>query len=494
VSLVLRDYQADVVNRARARMAAARRGIIQGETGSGKTLVGAELCRLTAAKGRRAMVLADRRRLVQQFGTTLDGMGVRFGVIMAGATGGTREPIVLASRDTFASWINNDREYGTPDLVIVDECHKSMGALYQAILARFPSAFVVGLTATPARDDGKSLGEFYQWIECTVPASQLITEGWLVKPEVYAPLELAKRRKAGDAAKGLAGDPVAHWRAHADGLPTIAFASNRTEAADLCERFRGAGIPSECIDGTMSDDPGWDGKSDRDRVYARLADGSTQVLCSVGLLIEGVDIPQASATIWWCACGSVVKWRQGNGRIMRPHPGKSRAVVLDHSGAAGVHGLPGDDVDWSLDMGSTVASRREKAIEEGRQAATVLCRACGFAYSGKPACPSCGKAAPRIERQRTMAEQYTAATDAILERFDPSEVADLLKEKRQRMWHRAIYTAISRNATAGMAAQVFQRACRLPPWEAGVSPLPESRAGWRDKAADVFPGFVRAHA
>ena len=496
MTIELRPYQTDVVDRARRRMAAGRRGVIQGETGSGKTVVGAELCRLARAKGSRALVLADRRRLVKQFGTTLDGFGLPYGVIMAGSTGGTREPIVLASRDTFASWVANERDFQDPDLILVDEAHKSAATLYQAILGRYPRAFVIGLTATPARDDGKSLGDFYQWLECTVPASQLIAEGWLVKPEVYAPLELAKRRKKGDAVKGLAGDPVAHWRAHADGLPTIGFASRLAEAEALADRFKAAGIPAAAIAADVADEPGWDGKSDRDRVYDQLATGRIKVLCSVGLLVEGVDIPEVSAAIIWSKFGSVVKWRQACGRTMRPCPriGKTRAVILDHAGAAGVHGLPGDDADWSLDLASTVADRRNNAIDKDPAKATVICRACGLAYSSAPACPACGKAAPRAEKKRTMAEQYEATQDAILERFNGDQAVNLLREQRQRTWVRAIYTAISRHGTAGMAAQVFQRACKVPPWQAGVEPLPEGRGDWRRPAADVFPQFVRQRA
>ncbi len=92
---------------------------------------------------------------------------------------------------------------------------------------------------------------------------------------------------------------------------------------------------------------------------------------------------------------------QAIGRIMRPATGKDRAVVLDHAGAAGVHGLPGEDVEWSLDLASSVHDRRNKAIEEGKKEATVYCKGCGVAYTGLPACPACGKATPRAERKRS---------------------------------------------------------------------------------------------
>jgi superfamily II DNA or RNA helicase len=497
VTLRLRDYQADVVARARGRMqTAGRHGIIQGETGSGKTLVGAELCRLAAEKGRRVLVLADRRRLVKQFGATLEGFGLRYGVIMAGQSGATREPIILASRDTLARWVARERDLQTPDLILIDEAHKSLATVYQAILERFPRAFVIGLTATPARHDGQSMGSFYHWLECTVPASRLIADGWLVKPEVYAPMELVERRRKGEPVKGLCGDPVTHWLEHARGLPTVGFAANVPEARALAARFTAAGIPADSISGEADDDPDWSGKSERDRVYDRLAAGEIKVLCSVGLLVEGVDIPEVSAAIIWSRFGSVVKWRQACGRTMRPCPriGKTRSVILDHAGAAGEHGLPGDDVEWSLDLGSTVDGRREKAIEEGRQAATVVCQSCGLAYSGVPACPNCGRAAPRAERKRTMAEQYQASRDAILERFEPDQARDFLKERERRAWVSAICTAIKRGQKAAAASAIFKGVCKKWPEDAGVDPPPASRADRDRPAAEVWPQFVRQGA
>lgn len=494
MTLSLRPYQQDVLDRARGRMrTAGRRGIIQAETGAGKTVMGAELCRLVVAKGHRALVLADRRRLVKQFGGTLAAFGLRHGIIMAGESGATREPVVVGCRDSFASWLANGRDVADPDLILIDEAHKSLTATYQAILDRYPRAFVIGLTATPARADGKSMGDFFHWLECTVPASRLIADGWLVKPEVFAPMELVEKRRKGVPVKGLCGDPVTHWLAHANGLPTVGFASSRTEAEALRDRFTAAGIPAAAIDASADDDADWSGKSERDRVYDRLAAGEIKVLCSVGLLVEGVDIPEVSAAIIWSKFGSVVKWRQACGRTMRPCPriGKTRAVILDHAGAAGEHGLPGDDVEWSLDLGSTVDQRRQRAIDDGKQAAPVICRSCGLAYSGLPVCPNCGKAAPRAERKRTMAEQYEAAKDAILERFDGDQARDYLREKAQRTWRSAICAAIKQNGKASMASVIFRNACKMWPEEAGVNPPPASASQKHLPAAEVWPQFVR---
>lgn len=462
-----------------------RRGIIQAPTGAGKTVIICQMCSDGLGKGSWVYVLADRRRLTYQIRTTLfDGFGIRPGIVEAGHSEGTREPVQVISRDTLAAWERHGRnDLKPPDLVIVDECHKVMGATYQTIMSLWPRAAVMGFTATPARNDGRSLGDFFQFLECTVSSSQLIREGWLVKPTVYAPLELARRRKKGEG-KGLAGDPVSHWKRHADGLPTIAFSRSVAESLALCDRFRALDIPAEHIDASADD-------AEREAKFKRLQQGETMILCSVKLLIEGVDIPEVSAAILWSKFGSPIEFFQATGRIMRPAPGKTKAVVLDHSGAAGVHGLPGEDVEWSLDLASTVGDRRQKAIEEGRKEVVVTCRGCGMAYSSAPACPGCGMSAPRVERRRTLAEQYEANRDSVLEVMASDEAKHLIHEQQQRVWVKAIKIAIAKKAKAGMAMGIFRSTCKVMPWQTDVTPQPEVRSDWQRPAEEVFSSYAR---
>lgn len=477
----LRPYQQDVAVRARLQMRqGGRRGIIQGETGSGKTYVIAHLASLAARKGSRVLILADRRRLVRQVGGTLSAFGLSYGVIMADETGHLHENCIVASRDTLAAWNRYGREPIPFDLILIDECHKAMGEVYQSILALYPQTHVIGFTATPARGDGKSLGAFFQWIECTVPASQLIREGWLVKPEVYAPLELAQQRKKGATTRGLSGDPVQHWKRHADGLPTIAFAANIGESVALRDRFQEAGIPAEHVDGTDED-------SEREAKYDRLQSGRTLVLCSVDLLIEGVDFPGVAAAILWKKFGSLVQYRQGCGRIMRPAKGKSRAVVLDHAGAAGVHGLPGDDVEWSLDENSTVDGRRKRAIKDGRQETVVVCLQCGLAFSGEPCCPAC-QWKPKHRQKPTAAKQIHEARDEVLSRYE-GDGGHVAAETRQRHWMSCLYMAAARKSVLGAAAAMFSKKFGVPPWTCGVKPLPDDLGAWRRPVVEVFPQF-----
>lgn len=482
--LVPRPYQDDIIERARGRMQSARRGIIQGETGSGKTVVAGKIVQMSVAKGKRCLCLADRRRLVAQFGDVMNKFGVRHGVIMSKETRSTYESCILGSRDTLLAWKKRELEMPAPfDLIVPDECHKFPANAYQDLMELWPNAYVLGLTATPARADGRPLQGYFKWIECIVPPSQLIAEGFLLKPEVYVPAEIAKRRAAGKKVDSLAGDPVSHWLEYAYGLPTIAFCETVPEALRLRDRFLSEGIASEHIEGTFSD-------TARDGCFDRLESGGTKVLVSVDLLIEGIDIPEVSCAILWRKFRSLVQYRQACGRIMRPAPwaGKTRCVVLDHCGASGEHGPPGEDVDWSFGP-DTMQERRKKRLETNEVRAQIFCVSCGFQFEAAPICPACGRRVTTRAR-KTVAEKVRDELLVPFENETPGERDARVQESLDRLWVRCIYISLSRQTTAGAAVAMFKRMAGKWPEEAGVRGVPD-RNQRKLPATVVFSNYQR---
>lgn len=482
----LRPYQSDVLDRARAAMRLGKkRVIIQAATGAGKGRIIGEMARCGHLGNKRVLILADRRKLISQVGGNLEDVNVPYGIIMSGKTKNTKANVILSTIQTLVEWINNpELGIGHFDLIIIDEAHKSMGDTYQAILALFPNAYVVGLTATPCRSDGKSMGNFWNHLECAVPVSKLVSEGWLVKPEVYQPPELAEKRKKGEKTKGLAGDPVSHWKRHANGLPTIAFAKNVPESLELMEMFRKAGISAEHVDADSSD-------IERDAKYERLRTGQTKVLCSVRLLIEGIDIPEVACAIIWCKMGSITDWLQSCGRIMRPvkckQTGvdlKQRAVVLDHSGASSVHPLPGEDFPWSLDEATTLQQR----LKHKKEKKPKTCPKCGCVSPGlTKSCPACGYVfglKEVRERAGAKSEAYEA-DDELLVRVTNSEQTMMKQDMWQRAWFASINVARVRGGKASMARAIFKTKTDKWPSECNVRPLP-SDDQWQLPAVDVF--------
>jgi superfamily II DNA or RNA helicase len=368
----------------------------------------------------------------------------------------------------------------------VHNCHKAPGYVYQELLSLWPDAVVIGMTATPARGDGRRLDGTFQWLECAVPITQLIREGWLVPSEIYWPKELAKQRKVGKGKREVAGDPVSHWVRHAEGMATIGFCNSINQSVKYRDLFIKAGIAAEHIDADTPD-------KERDRIYERLAERETLVLFSVGLLIEGIDIAEVSAAIMLKKFGSIVEWRQACGRTKRPCPAinKTKSIILDHTGASGIHGSPDEEIEWSLDPNSTVSQRRKEKLKN-ENINPIVCRTCGGMYSGKSQCPFCGADAPKMKKSSL--QQEADERDEILSRRDMDDESTewAMKENYHTTYKKIVAIAANRNLTYKAVVALFRKQTGMWPSDAGITEPP--RELWGEKANILFPNYTAKKA
>ena len=280
--------------------------------------------------------------------------------------------------------------------ILVHNCHHSVAGSWSKILCSFSRARLLGVTATPVRLDGKGLGiksgGFFDKLIYGPTVKELTKLGFLSPSIVYAPpigadLE-GLRHKYGDfqmaeAAERLdkptiTGCAVTHYQRICPGVPAIAFCSSVEHAEHVAEQFNDAGIPAESIDGTLND------SQRRYRIQA-LGDGRIKVLTSCDIISEGTDIPVVTAAILLRPTESMGLCLQQIGRCLRPFPGKTQSIILDHVGNCLKHGLPDDDRQWSLD-GEVKKPRGEREINP-----YVQCAKCYAVYSRTlERCPQCG--------------------------------------------------------------------------------------------------------
>jgi DNA repair protein RadD len=84
-------------------------------------------------------------------------------------------------------------------------------------------------------------------------------------------------------------------------------------------------------------------------------------------------------------------YRQMIGRVLRPSPGKTDAIVIDHAGAVLEHGFVEDAVTWTLDPDTRAESHIHKLRCEPNSASRVLdCSQCGALRIAGAPCPACG--------------------------------------------------------------------------------------------------------
>ena len=385
----LRPYQQAAVDGVRDSFRAGRRRpLLVAPTGSGKTVIFSYITASAAAKGNRTLVLVHRAELLEQCHRALDSMDVPHGLIASGLTPDRSHLTQIASVQTLVRRF--DRVLA-PDLIVIDEAHHATAGAWASVLAQYPNARVLGVTATPQRLDGKGLGQVFDDLIRGPEVTKLIDEGYLCKPVYYAPKTVdltGVHMVAGDYNRAevaermdrptITGDAVIHYRKYAEGQPCIIFCTGIKHAEHVAQAFNASGYRFKIIDGTLA-------KEERARRVLDLSSGALQGLVSVDIVSEGFDLPCVSTAILLRPTASLSLHLQQIGRVLRPSPGKQRAVILDHVGNCRRHGLAEEVRDWSLDG----IRKRGKRGPQDDVADTRQCPECFAVHTPSPQCPQC---------------------------------------------------------------------------------------------------------
>lgn len=390
---MLRPYQSAALEAIREHLRQGRRNVLLvSPTGSGKSVLIAEMVRGAVAKGKRAIFVAHRRELIEQISERLDRDGLRHGIMMGQHSRGPHEPVQVVSIQTLVK-----RAPPPADLLLVDEAHHAAAKTYRKALEAYPGKPVVGYTASPWRQDGKGLADLFEASVVAATPAELIAAGYLCRytghafmaPDVGAVRTVGGEFDAGALSLAyqqqsrIFGDVVAKWQQYASGMRTIVFAASIDNSLELVARFRAIGVTAEHVDYNSADIDRWG-------IIQRARSGATQVLCNVGLLTEGVDIPELQCCVMARPTKSLALYLQMVGRVMRP-VGDKVARIHDHAENVYRHGLPDAERDYSLQPGKPptppVLHTCESclAMFEGRQ-----CPACGRALTPKAVAPRCG--------------------------------------------------------------------------------------------------------
>lgn len=473
----LRDYQIRAVEEITSSCATGRRKVLVcAPTGSGKTVIAAELLRRHTEAGGLSVFIAPRRELIDQAAGKLDAMGLHYGVLMAKDT--RRDmwaPIQLASIDTLRSRLRliGSIPIAAPSLVIVDEAHLYITKHRVDLLNTWPAATLVGLTATPARKDGRGLRVLFDKIVQVSSVRKLVEEHFLV-PGLYFSLsdpDLARVRKVyGDYHIGelstvmtrLVGNVVNTWLERAGGRRTVVFACDIAHSAALQQEFMARSVVCEHVDANTP-------IIARKAIYDRFRAGQTQVLTNCMLASYGFDLPELDCVVLARPTKSMVIYLQMIGRGLRPAAGKSHCLVLDHSGAVREHGFAEDERHWTLDGHTRLTLKEKFVMGAPKELKAITCPKCEAIFRERSDCPACGyffpaKPSPRqaLEGELIQINGAQDKSDVIAQR---SFYAQLLGMGKERGWK------------SGAAAHKFkEKFGRYPPW------------GWQATVFPIKPG------
>lgn len=357
MTLTIRPYQ----HEARAAVEAAwERGVsplLVMATGTGKTMTA-----LHTVVGRgRVVWLAHRAELLTQPLKALrkHWPGVRGGIVQASRDDLGAE-VIFASVATLRTRARREAllAHGPIDVLVVDEAHHSPSPTHRAVIAalRSPRTKLLGLTATPDREDGADLSEHWE-IVYSYDIRSAVRDGFLLAPYASVQpidLDLSGVDVTDDEAvgaalldQGIAEATAAAMVAAASyssmlddspdrhvepGAPAIVFTASVAQAEATTRALLRVGIAARTITGKTAD-------GDRRRMLRAFETGFVKVLCSPAVLTEGTDLPIAQVAVLARPYQSWSLYVQSVGRVLRPHEGQEIGLVLDLVGATRLHSL-----------------------------------------------------------------------------------------------------------------------------------------------------------
>jgi superfamily II DNA or RNA helicase len=341
---VLRPYQRDASERLFDALQETGRGQLVLATGLGKTVVmadvAARLFESGALQSGRLLVLADKRELVRQlqlgFWAQLP-KTVPTHLFTAEEQPSFWEGITFATVQSAHSRIEMLPHF---DAIFVDEAHHIGSPTFQAIVGRLNPARLAGVTATPWRGDAFDIDSVLGQPLARIGIAEGLAKGYLSEVDYrilgdnldwewvqassafgYTLSQLNKRliipKRDEEAARNLAEIFIQEKR-----RAGLVFSPSIEHAAHFAAILRLFGLRAEAINGELS-------PRERDRLMAHFRQGALDILCTVDLFNEGVDVPDVDLVVFMRATHSRRIFVQQLGRGLRTTPGKDKVVVLD---------------------------------------------------------------------------------------------------------------------------------------------------------------------
>ena len=351
----LRDYQEKLIEDTRQAFREGKKSVVMvSPTGSGKGIILPWVAMGLVMNSQPVLIMVHRKRLVKQLCKALDRLGVCYDVVRKGKR--TRYLCQIGMVKTVR---NNKESLPEYKYILTDEAHRATAPEYIDVYNHFPNARRILLTATPARTDGQGLSLVADAMVIGPTMRWLMEhpEGYLAKYRYFEPpsqIDWSKIKVGSDGEldekqeaeatedSAIIGDAVKQYRKHLNGKRAIVFCRRVEGAEKTAAQFCGEGVPSESIDGSMTE-------SEQEQILKRFENGDTLCLMTADLLSEGVDVPECQGVIFLRKTMSVILFLQAVGRALRPKADGSYAIILDCVGNSKRHGHPCDPREWSLD-------------------------------------------------------------------------------------------------------------------------------------------------
>lgn len=351
----LRDYQQRATEQALSFLYTARRGqngLIVLPTGSGKSLCIASVVQELDGP---CVVFQPSKEILEQNFDKLVNYGYRPGIFSASKGRKEISDITLA---TIGSVIRRKEEFVDMKYAIIDEAHGvcAQGGMYAEFFKAAADTKLIGLTATPYRltRDGYGGSQlkfltrtrprvFHQVVHVT-QNGELFRNGYLA-PLKYYHIDGFEASKVKRNSTGADYDD----RSLQQHLKEISF---KDKIVNIVERLLSYGrknilvftrfvgeseylvskVPACAIVSATTP------KAERECILSDFKAGRIKVIANVGILSLGFDFPELETVVLARPSMSLALYYQQVGRVLRPHPDKESAFVVDMVGLTRMFG------------------------------------------------------------------------------------------------------------------------------------------------------------
>ena len=316
------------------RAEGAKRALVQAATGVGKTYLAA----FDSKSYERVLFVAHREEILKQAAVSFRNVrnSEDYG-FFTGEEKSTDKSVIFASVATLGRSEYLSEKYFAPDYfqyLVIDEFHHAVNEQYQRIVKYFKPQFLLGLTATPERMDGRNIYE--------ISLKDAINKGMLVPFHYYgiyddtdySGLHLIRGRyDEKELNETYIGNVHRHdliykYYCKYGSKKALGFCCSRAHAEEMAKEFCERGIPSAAVysnaNGTYSEE--------REKAIEKLKSGEIRVIFSVDMFNEGVDITSVDMVMFLRPTESPIVFLQQLGRGLRRSKGKEYLNVLDFIG------------------------------------------------------------------------------------------------------------------------------------------------------------------
>ena len=328
------------------RAEGAVKGLVQAATGVGKTYLAA----FDSAKYKKVLFVAHREEILKQAAMSFKNVrGSEDYGFFDRKQKCTDKSVIFASVASLGQDKYLTRQYFSEDYfdyIVIDEFHHAVNDQYLRIVRYFKPKFMLGLTATPERMDGKNIYELCDYnVPYEISLKEAINRGILVPFHYYgvydetdySHLRIVKGRYDEHQLTDLytSGqyserrfDLIYKYYKKYRSKRALGFCCTRKHAEAMAKEFCHRGVPSAAVysnaDGEYS--------VDRDLAIEQLRKLEINVIFSVDMFNEGLDIASLDMVMFLRPTESPVVFLQQLGRGLRKCKGKEYLNVLDFIG------------------------------------------------------------------------------------------------------------------------------------------------------------------